>query len=697
MNKSPILLILLIASSLSLLSSALNPVLQKNYFFVDAYSHLSYELYQTRNGTIAHSIKPLDGKNYTSRYALINLDTKDAVLILSDLVSFCDIPNPTFQSLHYHAQTDSLVYYCAKNTSLLILSQQDHTVHETIPLNFQTSLPIAKLSTEGVNVVVLLMDKLFIQSPKNSALFKINMQTKKLTAQVLFNQNLTSNEAVVAYAAGKTYNYIATNKVQGYDSTTVVYSISLVGNTYQLRQMASFKTSIMPFQIITKLFCLGDNVVVTNGIYLTFLNQQGTVLGSFVTKIKALNGESSGILHPAVTAQYNGTSLYTLLPLFRLGIHSVVNNAVQSKESPGNYGDFQIAFGNPATSGGDLIFSLDYYKELFAILDTKTFQPIYQAVSGYADIMLTDSTYAAIQGWNFSNYQVYVFSLKTDALLMKVPIGTKDYYYNKNQQIITFLNTQIASGCVLSHIDIVSGKTWTTTNFAEGDPICSSFVANAQMTSSGNPEVVFLFTDRYVILTENYGKQTFPVASDTDSINVNFRTLDLYYLSANRTTNQITASLYSWSPLTRNFIRVTTNILQNRPVENQGFFVLNQTTALALSNTSVTIVNKLNSAWTKDNFPNNYNSVTVFEDSSKTQFALFGYNNSELAKGNNGPMLFNSKSSSFVEISGKRSNTVNGKVTGPNSFALHDDLYSTIGLVRFYNSDPNEKRKFLSF
>ncbi len=64
LNRSSTLFILLLCSSLSLLAVSLNPVSQGNYFYVPLDNHLSYELYQTKNGTIAHSIEPLDDKRY---------------------------------------------------------------------------------------------------------------------------------------------------------------------------------------------------------------------------------------------------------------------------------------------------------------------------------------------------------------------------------------------------------------------------------------------------------------------------------------------------------------------------------------------------------------------------------------------------------------------------------------------------------
>src|SRR5690349_10159521 len=109
--------ILLILFSLSLVLT-LDPTLSKNYFFVDTNNKLSQELFQTRYGIVAHTAEyyqqyiTVEGK-YISKYILIDLASKDASYILSNTTRACENTAPTFQRLHYHAQTESLVYFCS--------------------------------------------------------------------------------------------------------------------------------------------------------------------------------------------------------------------------------------------------------------------------------------------------------------------------------------------------------------------------------------------------------------------------------------------------------------------------------------------------------------------------------------------------------------------------------------------------------
>ncbi len=596
----------LILASLSLLTLGLNPVSQGNYFYVPFDNHLSYELYQTRNGTIAHSIEPLDGNNYISRYSLINLDTKDATPIFSDLVSSCDNLNPTFQALHYHAPTDSLVYYCAKNYTLLVLNQQDHTVQDSIHLGSSSYLPIAKLSTDGVNVVILLMDTLFTQNLGNSLLLKVDMQTKKLTTQISFG------EPVVAYAAGKNnQTYVATNKIQGTTLITSVYSLNVTQDFFQLNQIANFSTSTASSKVITKLLTLGDYIVVNNGGELKFLNQQGAVVQSAQIQTKPLTNQDDGLSHPAFAAQSSGANLYAIRNYNNFCVYSVANNAIQRKDVSSIYGDFQVAFGN----SGDFIFTSDKDGLFFFILEAKKFQPIYQTVSGYIDIILTDTTYTIIRGLYTSYIDQYIsgyaFGLKNNTLLKTIDLTSSDkYYYNKDEKIITHMVPDVPSGCSLYHVDMISLKEGKSTSFSTKDPICKAVdPIYARVTDKGNPEVVFrsATTNQYELLGETFGRLSFPATSSIDSLNVNFdKDLALYYLSANQATNQVTASLYAFNPLTKNFSRITTNTLNNRPVENKGFFTVNQSTSVALSNTSFAVINKIDSIYSEENFANNY-------------------------------------------------------------------------------------------
>ncbi len=171
------LILLLFSFSLAL---ALSPTVSKNYFFVSKDNHLSYELFQTANGIVAHTIDTV------SQYLLIDLPSKEAKSILSDTVSACETTPPIFQRLHHHVQTNSLVYFCPKNSSLLLIDQLSYTVQKSL-LSLNVQCPVTRLSTDEMSVAILCSDNLFISNPQASSLIKVDMQAKQITTQILFH------------------------------------------------------------------------------------------------------------------------------------------------------------------------------------------------------------------------------------------------------------------------------------------------------------------------------------------------------------------------------------------------------------------------------------------------------------------------------------------------------------------------------
>jgi len=688
---------ILILFSLSLVLT-LNPTLEKNYFFVNTNNRLSQELFQTRYGIVAHNAEfsqqylSIDGK-YISKYILIDLASKDAFPILTKTTSACESTAPTFQHLHYHVQTESLVYFCATNSSLLFIDQSNFTVQSAIPLNTNSTWPVASLSTDGMNVVILTMDNLFNQSSTQaSTLFTVNMQTKTLSTQILFNQNLSAGENVVAYATGKKATYIATNKVQDHSLTTAVYSLIMVGNTYQLTPVANF-ASIVPYSVVTKLFCLGNFVIVNNGQNLNFINQQGAITKTVQLRIKSITGDSNtGLYSPSVTSQAGSSFLYLQDIFASVHKYSIIDSAILVKDF-GTFGEFQIAYGN--STSGDLMFALDYGRVWFAVTDLQTAKTVYSVIAGYSDVMLTETTYAIVQGVSYTDYYVYIFDSKTDALINKIPIGLNEYFYNKDQQIITFVNTSISSGCAIAHIEIASGKVWNTLSFSSPNQICLSWVVNARITENGNPEVVLPFTDYYLIISETYGHLTFnatgAATTNLDSLNINFDDLSVYYLVSNQLKLNINASYYTFDPQSKQFQLNNSKIVATE-AKDHGLFTVNSTMSIAISKMTLSLINELSEVFFHI-VPQSYNFASAFSDSDGKQYVIVA------SKGlygiaATGPGLIWTEGLA-MPLPGVRGESNSAQATGLNSYAIYDDISQAFGLVRFYNAASSKAKQTL--
>ena len=693
LNPKSVLRILILCSFSILLTLAFNPQLQKGSFYVAPDSPFSYELLQTRNGTIAHYYQNFSPSISGSRFMLFDAISGDGYEVLLDTAIACQIVSeegtPTSQPIHYHTYSDNLVYFCPANSSLLFINQADHTVLSALPLNLNGTLHHAKLATEGWTVSILAMDTLFTTNPQSSVLIRVDMLSKQIVSQMLFNQNLTSGEAVVAYAFGPKTNYIATNIWQNNNLTTNIYSfIILDSSTYQIAPVVNFTSSA---KTITKLYAIGYYFIVNVDTTLYYLKNVGTITKSVNIRTKEL---TEGIFHPAVVRSTDGNSLYLHTDALSIVKHTIVEITIFT-EDLGPSLDMQIAYANQASN--DLMFTYDLSRVFFNILDLKTKETIRTAISGPAnDLMLTNITYTLVRTLDNTNNIFYIFDLKTDSLVMQVNILSSKYYYNKDQHIVTFLSTPVNSSCQVTHLDLVSGQYWTTLDFNSSSDACSGYISYARVTENGNPELVIPLNQSYLIISETYGQITFNTNSsshDNDIINVNFDNLSLYYYHADQTAIQINASLYTFDPESQSF-QLNSTHTNKRYVDKNHLFAINENVTLALGQMTLTLINQLSAQWFNI-YVNNFNLATGFEDQNGDLFFFFSYlsSNNQYPL-NTTPLILNS--SGAVVPAPIRENTVSGQATGPRSFALYDKYSSNIGVVRFYNSDPQDSKALIS-
>ena len=673
---------LLILCSFSLfLALTFDAQIQKSYFSVAPNRPFSYEFSQTRNGTLAHYFGNSSGSGSgpSSRYILFDIASGDAYPVLDKTVAACQITSPIFQHIHYHAQTDNLVFYCAVNSSLLFIDQTDHTVQTAIPLDLNRLLPLARLSTDGMNVSILAMDNLFTANPQSSILVTVNMQLQQVVSQILFDQNLTSGEAVVAYAQGNKKNYIATNRWQDNSFVTKVYTIVSKDNTHQIFPLDNLIILNSTTKTTTKLLTMGDNIVVNVDATLYFLDYYGVIHRQYSIQTKQVTAD---IFLPAVVRSTDGYSLY-----FHSNNLTISKYTALSFTNLSTFKDMQIAYANQTSN--DLMFTYDSQGALFRILDLQTGKYVYNTISSYNDLMLTDTTYTIVQTLE-NKTTFYLFNLKTENEIAQVSLTSSKFYYNKDQHIITFLSAPQDSSCQVTHLDLISGKLWSTLQFSSSD-ICASFILFARVTEKGNSEFVIPGNQSYLIISETYGKIIFntdyPATLDTDSININFDDLSFYYYTADQVLKTINASLYTFNPQSQSFQLNNTKLLNFRPVERHGFFAINQNLTVAISEAAFTLLHQLDSEWYFA-FQNDLNLVTGFEDQSKTQYMFFSYFIC-------GPIISDT-SGRGVSIPGKRATTVSGQATGPRSFALYDGIYSSVGVVRFFSSGSQSSKTLIS-
>ena len=667
------LLVLLLLCSLSIFASEWRPELQKSYFSVKPNNSFSYEFPQTRNGAIiAHSFENSDPAKPYSKFFKFNITSGDASPIFNELVKDCQTSAPVFQPMHYHVQTDTLVYYCAANDSLFIIDQNSHTASASISLGIWDIYPNVKLSTEGMNVNILAMDELFIAQPKDSVLIKIDVQSRKIISRFVLklNDDIFPNSSVVEYAVGSKTSYVAFSKWETKMSTVVIFSIVFQGDTYEMTGIADFTTLKPVAKPITKLFTMGDFIVINNYMKLYFLASDGRMVQEARVQAKEL---TPGVFHPAVVLSNDGLDLYVHSSALEVQKYRVVDGQISATKI-GSSQDMQIAYANQNTS--DFMFSYDD-PNFFKILDLQTSKGVYASISSYNDHLLTNTTYTVVQNNTF-----YIFDLKTDSLLTTITTTSSKYYHNKDQDIVTFLST----ACQVTHLDLVSGKLWTSLQLSTS--LCPGDVSYARLTEKGNPELVIPTNQSYLIITEAYGQILFNTSSPTDSINVNFDDLSFYYYTATQSPKQVNASFYTFDPQSQQFKLNSTNSIPYVAVKSQGLFPINPYLTAAVSDISISVIQGTKLVF---EYPllNRYNSVTSFETSDGYTYMFFSYFNSgfDYSK-TTSPVIYNNLGQLYgYDIYDRRSTTVSGQAAGERSFAFYDSLSSDVSLVRLFNGD----------
>jgi len=687
MTKLPLTLLLLgfLATTL-----ALNPNLAKKQFFVSPDNHLSQEMFQTKNGIIAHSTEREDTPyhNYISQYLLIDIQSREARPILADIVRTCEVEDAALQHLHYYVRTDSLVYYCPYNASLLFIDQSSYTVKTSIPFNLAGSYPQAQLSTDGENVnnvVILCLSTLFNDSPLYSILVKVDMQTQRIAAQMM----LKTNEQTVAFASNSYGSCIVTSHndpIAGSPTKTSIYRIIFSGNSYQLYILYHSLAYKPDHKVITKLFIVGTYIATNINQNLYLIPLSGADIQQVPISIKPINDD---IFQPLITSK-NGNELYIISNVSSVVRYSFVAPSTLKKEEIGPYRDIQVAYGNLTSQ--DLMFAIDSNQTYFNILDLKTLKPIYTSLAGFTDLILTNATYSFVQTKNETS--IYIFNVSNDTLIAKVPIN-KNYYYTKEQGILSFFNQADSTKCNLQHVNLINGSTWSTQQLE--NKFCTNYsISDLTLNRIGSPRYVASNSQDFEINIYGSGFSHFNAPAQTPSdilaINQRLGLESFYFYDANPSVNNINVRFYAWDNFDSQFYYIMENQFPNVSATN-GFFFVNQTTTLALSNDTLTVLSYselTNRAIILETHPNlaHWNSATHFKDSHGVNYAI-------LAQDGLNPALWTS--GGFIPLPGSRNETMKANSGGSQSYWIVDAPSPSVGLVRLYDaSGLSTQRTFIS-
>jgi len=507
--KNSLILILITFALLAVTTSALNsPVKKKSLLFRNWGKNAFTDAFRTKNATITFTTERV--------YRALGFQPSNTTEILSSLSYNCDGLESIFSRLAYYERSDSLLYFCQLNRSLLVLDSTSYKVQRSISLSYNFPyLQNVRLYPENDSLVILLINNGYNQfhTFNNTIFLRLNLTTEQITQNFTLDRGFGSNEAVVSYAGNGTNSYILTNS---YDwsperKNFTVYAFNTSGNNYNATGLYTetfyFVGEVGLNDIYTQLFVAGDLVMTNNNNSILLFNRKGDL----ISRVYNLNFYTTfwfgEIRYPAFFEGRNKTFYYEsngVITQFTVK-GSLVNSKVLVNGS-----QLQVARGN--SQQADQVFFLQEQAtsddSYWYVLDLDTSKIISQFPRVYDDIFTTDISYGILH-----NKTVSVFSWATEAFLGKLTIeqsgGSNDqfYYYDSENSFFYYLRYPISPAqCVLVQFDIKTGVYRNISSFN------SSNICLGRITQVNSTSLDFVIEDNkggYFINSALYGQLNF--------------------------------------------------------------------------------------------------------------------------------------------------------------------------------------------
>ena len=677
---------ILLVLSLLAVASALNANLIKSMVFVPINNTLSYQGFQNGRGIHTYGI-PYQGQVPT--HQLIDLKSSTATPILTNLVSACDYGHSSISRLHYHVPTMTLVYYCLTNNSLLILNDGDYSVQSSIPVSISGRFDEVKLSTDGYNVAAVAIGSLEGSSPTPSRLISFDLQKRQVINQVTFDHDLAPGEVITRYASTPKASYVLSFSKQ--DSSVTVYTVTMIGSSYKLDVF--YHISISSTQVVSELFCVADNVLLSYDDMFVILNGQGRVIQGYSGLQSKSNGGSKSLpIYTALVADPASPDFYALfnnqtLTKFSVKITGIVRQVISSTAL-----DMQFIPSDPMHN--TLLCTIDSETENFIVTDLSNNQKIYQFVAGFDNFMLTDANLIVYKKNQTSHYgPVFTYFERQGywPVFSSAAGNSRQYYYNQEQHMISYLVGSKTTGtCQVYQLNL------TTTSLSSYLVIKDFSACQGELTHAMNIDFKTLQVtihkvdsnkvDSYTIVSQSLGEVTFTPASnygDQKALVADYDTLSLHYLVQSYEYQNTTVSQYQYDAQSKQFNIGNTAVFAD--VHASQYVILNQQQIAAFVFQDFTVID-LPSLTTKHySYSSYWDSLSSFKNQNGNNLFILS----------NPPdgTLFN-KAAGFIDsagnvglLPGSVNNTISAGPAGPCQYWLvnYDQFVPSVATVQFYD------------
>ena len=155
-------------------------------------------------------------------------------------------------------------------------------VTNTIPTGIFANFSEAKFTSDGNFLYALLMGALYVENQIPSQLVQIDLSTRQVIRNVVFDLGLEADEYVNGFVSQNNGASVLTNTIDSVNGITTIsiYSVALTGNTYGLVKLTNFSNAGNS-GFLSQLYQLGDYLVTNNLRDLIFLDKQGKTVSTY--------------------------------------------------------------------------------------------------------------------------------------------------------------------------------------------------------------------------------------------------------------------------------------------------------------------------------------------------------------------------------------------------------------------------------
>lgn len=660
------------------IASAISATFEDSVFYFNPGNLISYELFQTRGGIVA---RDYNQTTMLDTYMLINLQTKNVSVILSDIVGACSGNYPTnWDRLYYHVSTSTLLYYCVTNNSLLVIDQNTYTVDLAIPTNVSATFDEVKFVPQGNTITILGLIGVSV-NPQPSQLITVDLQSQAITRNVVFEYDLDSNEIVVGYTVSpKGVFYVLTaTPSETFSYQVTLYSMMLIGNSYALYNMTSLNFENLFYPFWAQLDNVGGLLIISSHTSLYVVSAQGNVIGTvenLATKAPP-SGSIFGFLeHVAVAIEYGSSDFYALLTNSSVLKFSVDNGGYNTEIFASNVQDMQYVSSNQ--NNNSLLFTTNTVFPLFNITDLQTSRTIYSTIAGNATFFTSDTKYAGVVATSDSN-MLYIFDRQTNLLIYQDQIP-QFYFFDENSHLFSYIEYTNASQsqCQMVQLDLQTANSYVPFTLDTSYGTMCQYYRFANVTNDyDTPQFLLLLLDNLLIVSENFGSVLFSeyTVESLDAPFIDYDTLTLVDVNQQDTYYGLVLDVWTYyNPSNQEFMLQNSTKISD--VADSKYKIL-PGQLLVLGSDQFELLDFVTFNKTIVDYQL-IDAISFFQDKTGALYIVLGYD--ENLKTFN--VYYDGKVS---QLAGVTANTNTVSAAGRCRYSVMDELNNDISLVSFYN------------